>query len=168
MKKLLVLMLVLGMASLANAVLISGDTVTTGNIEWSVVDEQLIGTNATGTANAEATWIDGDTAPWDDIVVGIGTSNGNSVNDGAGDMGKVNSWSFGGGTGFDVYGGDLDGAVLPNLGAGQWYQFGLSGPGTIGIGMYPSFDAIGTITVTPEPMTMVLLGLGGLFLRRRK
>ena len=166
MKKLLVLMLVLGMASLASAVLVSSDTVTVGNIVWSVAGEQLIGTNASGVGDNDtyAIWIDGDTSPWADIVVDAAPS----LNDAAGDLGKINSWSFSGGTGYDVYGGDLDGMVMPNEAAGVWYQFDLSGEGTIGIGQYPSFDALGTITVVPEPMTMVLLGLGGLFLRRRK
>lgn len=169
MKKLVVLMLVLGMASLASAVLVSSDTVTTGSVVWSVVDEQLIGVNATGTVDAEPYWIDGVTSPWDNIVVGIGPMDGSkftgSFNDAAGDAADVSEWAPGG---FNASGYDGSDLVLPNLGTGQWFQFDLSGLGTIGIGDYSSFDAVGTITVTPEPMTMVLLGLGGLFLRRRK
>ena len=161
-------MLVLGMASLASAVLVSGDSVTTDTVVWTVVGEQLIGTNATGVAASATIWIDGITGTWDNIAVGIGPlvlgDYTGSHLDASGNLGSVTSWAAGS---FDASGGKL-GEDLPAIAAGQWFAFDLSGEGTVGIGLYPSFTELGTITVTPEPMTMVLLGLGGLFLRRRK
>ena len=43
------------------------------------------------------------------------------------------------------------------------------GAGTNGMGL-PDLSSVtpGALTLTPEPMTIILLGLGGLFLRRRK
>ena len=48
-------------------------------------------------------------------------------------------------------------------------DIGLSGLGLIEVyDTYSSPFLIGTLNLIPEPMTIVLLGLGGLFLRRRK
>jgi len=58
--------------------------------------------------------------------------------------------------------------------AGVWWddEFHCDGPGIVTIALIDtsSLAVLDTITVTqiPEPMTVALLGLGGLFLRRRK
>ena len=58
-----------------------------------------------------------------------------------------------------------DPVTLNLLGIGDVLSYGITGPvsGTL-------YDVSGNVMATfiPEPMTMALLGLGGLFLRRRK
>lgn len=62
--------------------------------------------------------------------------------------------------------------VVEDLDVGKWWEaeFHCDGPATVVITLYDgSINPLDTITITqPEPMTMALLGLGGLFLRRRK
>jgi hypothetical protein len=51
--------------------------------------------------------------------------------------------------------------------AGVWFTIAVSGIGTVDL-TDGNGGALGqTLAVTPEPMTMLLLGLGGLFLRRK-
>jgi hypothetical protein len=63
-------------------------------------------------------------------------------------------------------------AVDPEI--GKWWEtsFHCDGPGAASIVLWDStgYVVLDTVTVTqlPEPMTIALLGLGGLFLRRRK
>ncbi|HIJ71949.1 MAG TPA: PEP-CTERM sorting domain-containing protein, partial [Planctomycetes bacterium] len=79
--------------------------------------------------------------------------------------------------GFQFYTGDSPGTT--EVYAGEWYTFDITIPtdatvgATFGIDVLSSGfsivqDAALTLTVVPEPITMALLGLGGLFLRRRK
>ena len=143
MKKFVVLVLVLGMASLASAGLIVTDT---GTIAIDV-DVDVLGYEIT----VEVT--DGDVA-LDGSGVGFGMN-----------------WDFD----------NLPSSDTPNLYRVSASQFmGAAQQGNILSGL--AYTGVGTILVTdlynanfepvsanvPEPMTMVLLGLGGLFLRRRK
>lgn len=73
--------------------------------------------------------------------------------------------------GFKMAAGTFGNAIAP----GKW--FSMSTMGEVGdvISLYSASadgtapaDLLDTVTVVPEPMTMALLGLGGLFLRRRK
>ena len=94
----------------------------------------------------------------------------------AGDLGYLSALN----TTYDGFGlscGQL-GAGPPNAADGDWVTLtakvlGGATSGTVSIGLEESvapYGALGTIQfdIIPEPVTIALLGLGGLFLRRRK
>jgi len=58
-----------------------------------------------------------------------------------------------------------------NAQAGAWFSMTVTG---LSVGdeldvedVMDGYKSLGTITVTPEPMTLALLGLGGLFIRSK-
>jgi hypothetical protein len=162
MKKLLVLMLVLGMASLANAaytISFSGGNVVVGN------DEPMIG--GINVAIAEK-----GSAPLGAFVLrttGAPTTAPTYFEYGATDLA---------GTGYDamkqiVWG---DAVTQPNP-AGEWFTMAMPGyilgteaNHTVQLDLANgNAEAIGgTLYLLPEPTTLAILGLGGLLLRRKK
>lgn len=166
MKKLLVLALVLGVASMASATLLTviaddaeillGDT-TTVNIVAAVDYGMFDGEDWVIGVSAEGALSDITVA---DVAGAVLVSNGDAAMFGV-------PGGFWGVTMAPAVGIITEGTVLfsltltgMELGIAQINMIDLTAGGVPG--------ASTSVLVTPEPMTMALLGLGGLFLRRRK
>jgi hypothetical protein len=154
MKKLLVLVLVLGLSASAGAVLVDR------NCTWSVVGGQLIGTG-TSLATYDG-YVDYDNS----LILPDPSSDNATKNAGlwlaAGNYGSVQNfgnqvWS----THAEEFPAGGGGMAL-----GKWFSFDIQGAGWLTIWESQGVEA-GDIYV-PEPVTVLLLGLGGLFLRRRR
>ena len=165
MRKLLVLFLILGMASAANATLITVDGQEGESFD---VDVQ-----------ATITVVSEDASSWLGYIIieegGAGSLENVAVLDAAGDLGAAAPYTEAGwGTGFELSasmgpGGD------PPVAAGNQFSLDYIGAvgdtATISLFIDPEYTtpvASVNVTVVPEPMTVILLGLGGLFLRRRR
>ena len=169
MRKFLVVALVLGIASAANAVLIYVDGSDPGeSIE--------IGEGLTPVISV----VGEDASSWLGYIIieegGTGAL-GNAVNlDAAGDMGAVSPYTEAGwGSGYELTIAMSPGGT-PAIAVGPQFTLDYTGGvlgETVTISLFtdPEYvtpaDSV-TITVVPEPMTVILLGLGGLLLRRRK
>ncbi len=149
MKKLLVLILALGMGSFASAGLIDGI------VEWDVVGSQLIGTGLDyGIYNANF-----------DIALLAPAAGTDSGKDGtmnaAGNLAAVTNY----GIVWNAFADHLalaEGAQIPGE---TWFVFDILAQGNLVI--YDS-NLVPRAWYPPEPVSLALLGLGGLFLRRRR
>ena len=177
MKKLVVLMLVVGMASLASAAIslsVAGAT-STG------VDTYDIGVGAVATLGIESDssdafstylYIGGE----GQFGTGSATDNGiagvsNGVDLSGGNLSSIIQDYYG--YGMNLNAADSGGALVPGTQftadltvggiAGDTFVVSLTDPAD-----YLLNASTLSFTVVPEPMTMALLGLGGLFLRRKK
>jgi hypothetical protein len=179
MKKLLILMLVLGLTAVVNGIVVnitlsSSDNytnVTPGTVitvDFSIDQTIRIIANTTG-IDFTATGATNEMAlgSWQNSPSATGTSNGTLATDKLSITGASANWLTD----------QTAGTILYS------YELTINVPGCVGMAnldgadfMIPppppgQFFAIGTVTsfcFTPEPMTIVLLGLGGLFLRRRR
>ena len=164
MKKLLVLMLVLGMVSAANATVLS----------WSVDAVTITAINETVVVQLVAD----DSEPYVTKYVGYSpatTSLGSITNvaeisNNAGDDETIQNPSQVGYDGWwSVRAADL--SPPSAIQSGDQYDVTIQGyvTGTFGLDSddYGTNDIL-EVTVLPEPMTVALLGLGGLFLLRRR
>jgi len=176
MKKLLVFLLVLGLATTANAALLgwadSGGTL----YNTTAVSPLEIGVGATVTVYLNSDTADLSAVTWSDpgdtsVVKITGGSPlaaaGNSATfDGTDPSGYV-GWGRG-----ESKTGDPD---LAPITAGNWYEVEITAQGIVGDTATMASDYYGAVgnddlyvKIIPEPMTVALLGLGGLFLIRRK
>ena len=154
MKKLLVLTLVLGMASLASA----GLTYVSGDVTWTL--DMGAGT-LTGVSSSDAQYSEY-------LWITVGDVAGTTVYDAAGDAGSITT-PYGTIAGYEQYYLVNAEQVAPEnslMAAGTWFVFNFE-PGTSEVTV---LDGTGTevLSAIPEPATMVLLGLGALVLRRKK
>ncbi len=169
MKRLLLLMLVLGMASGANGVLIQVD----GQDPGQAID---IAEGVTSVISI----VSEDTSSWlGYIIVEDGGTGALTVAvnlDAAGDMGAVSAYAGAGwGAGYELTVAMGQGGV-PAIAVGPQFTINYSGgvlgdTVTISLFIGPEYEVPADsvdITIVPEPMTVILLGFGGLFLRRRK
>jgi len=176
MKKLLILVMVLAMASLANATIVSitgPSTIALGGTAAYTVSQS--GTPAIGSADIDAV---ADLATKGTLSAGAIVATGrDTTTDYIGAPFGTNS------NGYEFSAANLTSGVA--LGT-NLFTFTLTATGTLGqiiaLSMVENsfYDAtfvqiptgsVGlqgmNVTITPEPMTIALLGLGGLFLRRR-
>jgi len=185
MKKLLVLALVLSMATMASAALqitVGGAAVNeitvlpSDNLVLGIASDALIGfgkgdwNGSALVANVPGATLDASMAvslqpnePGIAIFQNAAVDLGFVVPTYPGSDGPGFTFTF---TGADVAAGMLIDQIA----------FHCNGPGTVTLQLwgsqdYATFEVLDTVVITqliPEPMTMGLLGLGGLFLRRRK
>jgi hypothetical protein len=165
MRKILVLFLVLALASAVNATIITVDDQQGESFE---VDEL---TTITVVSEDASSWLGY-------IIVeegGAGSLENVAVLDAAGDLGAASAYTEAGwGSGFELSA-SMGPAGVPAVAAGSQFSLDYIGAvgdtATISLFVDPEYTtpvASVNVTVVPEPMTIILLGLGGLFLRRRR
>ena len=196
MKKLVLILVLVSMVSVANAAYVGLNSVLAGPMMWSVNPnpyimppmgpEILIGTYAAAFPGMPgAPWAGGVSAggmnpfvPVPNTAVApvgpLNTVNSDWTGSHTANAGNLATVIWGGTVwpGWDVTAFDSGGAYV----AGDYFlfdlQFGATSAMPLLIDIYDysvSYTTpAGTITVVPEPVTIALLGLGGLFLARRK
>ena len=165
MRKLLVLILVLGLASAANAMLITVDDQEGESFEVDLT--------------TTITVVSEDTSSWLGYIIveegGAGSLENVVVLDAAGDLGAAEAYTeTGWGTGYQLSA-SMGPAGDPPIATGSQFSLDYVGEvgdtATISLFLDPEYTtpvASVNLTVVPEPMTVLLLSLGALFLRRRR
>jgi hypothetical protein len=171
MKKLLVLMLVLGMVSTANATL----TFRVGGVDTTTLDV-VAGTTVTIQIYDDVTTQAGYNAQVILDVVSNGAVENGQIYAAAGSAGAIVAYNY---APYGLVGYNLTSmSISDDISAGLHFSVDYNATGTSsgdtdafslydGRQGYAKVDSL-PITIIPEPMTIALLGLGGLFLRRRK
>ena len=168
MKRVLALILVLGLASSANALYLEIDGTSTDTFDLSQG------------STASISIISEDNSSWLGYIVvpdgSVGMLSNPSIFDDAGNLASATSYTEAGfGTGYELTAAMSVNGVPP-LATGPQFSFDFSG-GIAGdttqvlLFLDPEYnipaDSI-SISIVPEPMTIALLGLGALLLRTRK
>lgn len=188
MRKLLILMLVFGIASMANAALTIEVRDATGTSAITEIDTGQTFTVVLGGLVSDFGSASGYFRLYDnyesfggtDYFDFVSTSQPTRVDNGSGyDAAGNLAWTGPYDATYDGYESTADqigDEIAANDGIdGDWFIYQAVagsnlGTGTVGLlnSSYSAFLESDTITIIPEPMTVALLGLGGLFLRRRK
>ena len=179
MKKLLILMLVLGLASAANAAITSITTWTDGSCTWTLNEStgKIYGTGTSIAADYLSPLFQqssgtGSFAPTALASLGTGGYKDGTYN-AAGDLGNFVD-PYAGNTSFEgTYWTSQSkdaGATTPDKALGLWFEADITVDGNGEFVMKYWDGAAMTVALqgVPEPMTIALLGLGGLFIRRKK
>ena len=166
MKKVLVLALVLGIASMASATL-SYSVSSLTMAQNATVTVQIASTSVTPYGVwAGASSLGGAVA---DITAAVAYDAAGDTAAATASTGSYAGWWY-------LEGKDSGEETLPNMAIGDHWDITITSYGANGTITFAS-DSYGTaggaggtlcVTVVPEPITIALLGLGGLFLRRRK
>lgn len=166
MRKLLVLILVLGMATATSAVQIA--------VNGEVVQEALLDPGCGYTISVIAQ----DAASWLGYLIvdegGLGALSDAALLPAAGDLAAAAAYEEAGwGIGYElVVAASPDGSITEGAQFDLQYCYEgdlTANPTTISLYVDPEYEVpAASLPIVPEPMTVVLLGLGGLFLRRRK
>ncbi len=168
MKRVLALMLVLGLASSANAIYLQIDGMSADSYDL------------TQGSTASISIISEDDSSWLGYLVvpdgSVGTLSNPTILSDAGNFASANPYSEAGfGTGYELTAAMTANGV-PALTAGEQFSFdfsgGLAGDNTqILLFLDPEYTIPAgsiSISIVPEPMTIALLGFGTIFLRFRK
>jgi len=172
MKKFVVLLVVLALASMANATImlsVNGST-TQNSITLSVGGTCMIDIYSNDSSSHQGTIAVRPANPGtlSNPVVYKPVPAGNSAGTTA-----VDYTGFGVGIGYDFVsaGTPVDqGGTLPSPGTHFDFLYTCTGVGTVIVDLYEGTTPVDSVTITqiPEPATMAILGLGALLLRRKK
>jgi hypothetical protein len=165
MKKLLAVLFIAALVSMAQA------TILELSFNGQLVDEAAMNPSEIAIIDVHASAVDGNAEFWLEIL-GQGIFEGNGVVFSPPAPKGVVADDFGYGLTYIYFRIEApDPSFQP--GDGVWYEvpFHCEGPETVVINLWDGnyAEILDTLVITqPEPMTVALLGLGGLFLRRRK